>query len=89
MIGSKEKQYRSEIAAFLKLLAWGCHHSRRLVLQLFAGQILEANIQSMISFYNSEVERFQSEKLGNDKDTINRFINNNPGKISWSRASQG
>ena len=38
----------------------------------------------MVSSYNAEVERFQSEKLGNDKNTINRFINNNPGKVSWS-----
>ena len=38
----------------------------------------------MIGSYNSEVERFQSEKLGNDKDTINKFININPRKISWS-----
>ena len=40
----------------------------------------------MISFYNSEVERFQSEKPGSGKDVINRFINNDPKKISWTRA---
>ena len=32
MIGSKEKQYESKRAYFLELLAWSCHHSRRLVL---------------------------------------------------------
>ena len=38
----------------------------------------------MISFYNSEVERFRSEKPGSGKDVINRFINNDPKKISWT-----
>ena len=83
MIGSKEKQYELNERVFLNYSrgvattrdAWCCN---------FSARILEANIQAMISFYNSEVERFQSEKLGNDKNTINRFINNNPGKISWS-----
>ena len=40
----------------------------------------------MINFYNSEVERFQSEKPGSGKDVINRFVNNDPKKISWTRA---
>ena len=83
MIGSKEKQYELNERVFLNYSrgvattrdAWCCN---------FSARILEANIRSMISFYNSEVERFQSGKLGNDKNTINRFINSNPGKISWS-----
>ena len=40
----------------------------------------------MIGSYNSEVERFQSEKPGSGKDIINKFINNDPKKISWTRA---
>ena len=83
MIGSKAKQYKLNERTFLNYSrgvattrdAWCCN---------FSAKILEANIRSMIGSYNSEVERFQSEKLGNDKDTINRFININPRKISWS-----
>ncbi len=55
--------------------AWCCN---------FSSSNLEANIRSMISFYNSEIERFQSESPSSGKDFINRFINNDPKKISWS-----
>ena len=34
MIGSKDKTIRVKRTHFLELFAWGCHHSRRLVLQL-------------------------------------------------------
>ena len=50
----------------------------------FSSSALEKNVRSLINFYNSEVERFQSEKPGSGKDVINRFINNDPQKISWS-----
>ncbi len=50
----------------------------------FSRQALEANIRSLISFYNSEIERFQSEKPGSGKDAINQFVNNDLKKISWS-----
>ncbi len=88
MIGSKAKQYRLNERIFWNYSrgvattrdAWCCN---------FSARILKANIRSMIGSYNSEVERFQSEKLGNDKDTINRFININPGKISWSENLKG
>ena len=85
MIGSKEKQYDLNKRIFLNYSrgvattrdAWCCN---------FSGKDLEMNVQSMIDFYNSEVERFQSEKPGSGKDVINRFINNDPKKISWTRA---
>ena len=57
--------------------AWCCN---------FSQDSLERNVRSMISFYNTEVERFQSEKPGSGKDVINRFINNDSKKISWTRA---
>ena len=40
----------------------------------------------MIDFYNSEVERFQSEKPNSGKNVINKFIDNDSKKISWTRA---
>ena len=42
----------------------------------------------MISFYSSEVKRFQSEKPGSGKDVINRFINNDPKKLAGQENSR-
>ena len=55
--------------------AWCCN---------FSQSTLTANIRSIIGFYNSEVKRFQSERPGHGNDTINRFINNDPKRISWT-----
>ena len=85
VIGSKKKADQTEARLFGNYSngvvtardAWCCNFSR---------DNLERNVRAMISFYNSEVERFQSEKPGSGKDVINRFINNDPKKISWTRA---
>ncbi|GAA0387002.1 DEAD/DEAH box helicase family protein [Pseudomonas veronii subsp. inensis] len=49
---------------------------------------LEANMTNMISFYNSETERFNSAfpELDNKSraDQIDGFINTDPSRISWS-----
>lgn len=48
------------------------------------------NMDNMISFYNSEVERFNKANVGLDRKNraglINGFINADPTKISWTRA---
>ena len=86
MIGSKKKQYELNERIFLNYSrgvattrdAWCCN---------FSARILEANIRSMIGFYNSEVERFRQELPGTSQESaINDFINNDPKKISWTRA---
>ena len=85
MLGSKDKAQLAEIRLFgnyscgvkTQRDTWCCNSSR---------DVLEANIRSMIDSYNSEVERFQSEKPGSGKDIINKFINNDPKKISWTTA---
>ena len=83
VIGSKKKADQTEARLFRNYSngvvtsrdAWCCNFSR---------DNLERNVRAMISFYNSEVERFRSEKPGSGKDVINRFINNDPKKISWT-----
>ena len=85
MIGSKKKQYELNEHIFLNYSrgvattrdAWCCN---------FSARILEANIRSMIGFYNSEVERFRQELPGTSQESINDFVNNDPKKISWTRA---
>ncbi|WP_354187600.1 type ISP restriction/modification enzyme, partial [Bartonella japonica] len=61
--------------------AWVYHSSRK---------ALSKNINNMITFYNSEVERFDDAYSYADHRTrtkaVNDFINTNAKKISWSRA---
>ena len=47
--------------------------------------MLEHNIHSMINFYNSERERFHKHP-DQAKLEVGTFINNDPTKISWTRA---
>ena len=81
MLGSKDKAQLAEIRAMFGNYSCGVKTQRDTLGAAISHEyVLEANIRSMIDSYNSEVERFQSEKLGNDKNTINRFINNDPEK---------
>ncbi len=51
---------------------------------------VQANMTSMIGFYNAEVKRFNAAHPGLDKkareDVLDRFIDTNPERISWTRA---
>ena len=48
---------------------------------------LESNLQRMIGFYNSEMQRYRTDCEGIQKSQypkIDKVINNDPSKISWS-----
>ncbi|WP_273782979.1 type ISP restriction/modification enzyme, partial [Bartonella sp. ML69XJBT] len=51
-------------------------------------EALEKNMRNMISFYNSEVERFNAAYLHSDRkvraNAVNDFVNTDVSKISWS-----
>ncbi|WP_273789945.1 type ISP restriction/modification enzyme, partial [Bartonella sp. ML70XJBT] len=51
-------------------------------------EVLEKNMSNMITFYNSEVERFNNAYGHADrkirKNAINNFVNSDESKISWS-----
>lgn len=51
---------------------------------------VESNMQRMISFYNSELTRFNAAHAGLDKKArdaaVDDFIDTDPAKISWTRA---
>lgn len=51
---------------------------------------LQANMTSMIGFYNAEVKRFNAAHAGLDKkareEVLDGFIDTNPERISWTRA---
>ena len=52
----------------------------------FSENKLANNISSMIDFYNNERNRFHITLLENRQANVENFINNDPTKISWSRA---
>ena len=58
--------------------AW-CYNSSK--------KLLMKNMQSMISFYNNEVDRLNIATIENDRiPTINNFISSDKTRISWTRA---
>ncbi|UNE53842.1 DEAD/DEAH box helicase [Bartonella machadoae] len=61
--------------------AWAYNSSR---------EALAKNMKNMITFYNSEVERFNNAHLHTDHKirakAVDDFVNSNEKKISWSRA---
>ncbi|KAA0681855.1 type ISP restriction/modification enzyme [Roseomonas genomospecies 6] len=64
--------------------SWAYNHSRNTV---------DNNIRSMIGFYNSELERFNTAYSHADRKTrteaVDSFINTDPSRISWTRALKG
>ena len=88
IIGSKKKGTQAKESLFGNYSngaktnrdAWCCN---------FSSMALEVNIRSMICFYNSELERFESNQPDSSKVDINLFVNNDPGKISWSSSLLG
>ncbi|PXX08948.1 hypothetical protein C8R27_14118 [Nitrosomonas ureae] len=55
----------------------------------FSKQTLSLNIERMISFYNSEVERYISYCVNLTREkypNIEEFVNSDPTKISWNRS---
>ncbi|WP_306415666.1 type ISP restriction/modification enzyme, partial [Bartonella vinsonii] len=83
-IGDKKKQNKKlfeDYSCGLKTNrdAWTYNSSRK---------ILAKNMNNMIAFYNSEVERFNESYLHADRKTrnnvIDNFVNSDAKKISWS-----
>lgn len=56
--------------------AW-CYNSSK--------SLLSTNMQRMIDFYNTELERYNNQKSSKDIKLEN-FLNNDPTKISWNRS---
>ena len=83
MIGSKKKGTQAKERLF-ENYSNGAMTNRDAWCYNFSSKALEVNIRSMICFYNSELKRFESEQSNSSKADINLFVNNDPGKISWS-----
>ncbi|KAB1984645.1 DEAD/DEAH box helicase [Streptomyces triticiradicis] len=90
-LGGKEKS--SANSAVFALYSNGQKTGRDAWAYNFSKSRLEENMQSMIDFYNGQVERFAShcrvEGIVNPATSdVDDFIDLDPGKISWSRADK-
>ena len=83
MIGSKDKASLKEIRLFGNY-SCGVKTNRDTWCYNSSPDVLQANIQSMINFYNSEVGRFQQERPDTSQESINDFVNNDSKRINWS-----
>lgn len=52
----------------------------------FSAKVLSDNMQRMIDFYNEQRAAFSDAKQINQKLEVESFIDQNPNKISWTRA---
>lgn len=59
----------------------------------YSADRLRENAESMVDFYNSQVEDFRAyceeRQVKNPRDRVDDFINKDPRKISWSRSLKG
>ena len=88
LIGSKDKEQNSETRIFANY-SRGVATGRDPWCYSFSAETLKENIQAMTEFYNSELARYEIEQPGTSKQEIDNFVNNDPKKISWTRALKG
>ncbi len=81
-IGSKS----NEKQVIFNLISNGLVSNRDSWVYNFSKQQVETNMSSMIDFYNEQQEGFQVERAKKSKIKIERYIDSNPKKISWTRA---
>ncbi|WP_374518890.1 DEAD/DEAH box helicase [Undibacterium squillarum] len=88
-IGNKEKESTAKIFENFSL---GVVTNRDAWCYNFSPKSLTFNMQRLINFYNLEVARFKKSCSGLRKDEfpdVGEFIDNDPKKISWTRAIKG
>lgn len=74
---------RAEAESMFVNYSTGVSTSRDFWCLNYSKRALEEHVSSLITFYNSEVERYEHTERPVD---VNKFINANPRHISWSRA---
>jgi len=78
-IGSKDKFLKKNTV--FECYSSGVKTARDPWCYSFSRKNVEGNMSKLISFYNSEVERYSKESI---ETVVNEFINNDPQKINWS-----
>ncbi len=79
-----EKKFDTKSQSFFVVHSQGIGTSRDAWVYNSSRSVLNKNMNSLVSFYNSEVERFAEAKMLNPKVKSSDFINSDATKISWS-----
>ncbi len=86
-LGTRNK--KEKVNALFSLYRNGVSTDRDAWVYNFLKKNLANNMQSSIAFYNGEVTRYKTESMNESNIDIEKFINNDPTKISWSRSLKG
>jgi len=79
-----EKKFDIKANSFFIVNSRGLETARDAWVYNSAKEVLRKNANSLVEFYNNEVERFKEAKKENMNIKVNDFINTDPTKISWS-----
>ncbi len=84
-IGDKENRRKKlTVSSVFSLYSRGVASSRDSWVYNFSSEKLVKNVKLMIDFYNDEVGRYKTAFAGDKNVKIEKIINNDPLKISWS-----
>lgn len=78
-----DKKNKNELTIF-ENYSLGINSNRDNWAYNFCKKELHNNMQAMISFYNSELERFKAEVTKNSKINPEKFVSNDESKIKWA-----
>jgi predicted helicase len=73
-------------SSFFKLNSNGIVTNRDAWVYNSSKSSLQSNVKRMIEFYNQQQERFALERLKDEDLSVEKFIDTDPKKISWTRA---
>lgn len=79
-----EKKFDLKSNSFFTLNSMGVGTSRDAWVINSSKKYLKINVKNTITFYNSQVEDFKAARAENNKLNVEKFIDRNPTKISWS-----
>jgi predicted helicase len=81
-----EKKFDSTTKTFFTINGPGIASNRDAWVYNFSKGELESNMKRMIEFYNDQTNGYKQAKQNNQNLIVDDFIENDPSKISWSRA---
>ncbi len=91
-IGSKERGERAADRTIFGNYSAGLKSNRDAWVYNFSHAAVSANVRRMISFYNSQGNSFdkhcQRHRIADRGDAVDAFIDLDPTKISWNRATR-
>ncbi len=78
------KKFDTKTNSFFCTNAIGVATNRDAWVYNYSKRNLETNMRHMIAFYNEQATAFESVKKNNSKITVDKFIDSDPKKISWT-----